>query len=76
MTPIARTTGQLVDIVWMQLQKILLSNVTVDALSSPSTITSLDVIMNLHLGTAYEALKALKGYTGDPCGYVKDDRTP
>lgn len=72
--PVSKTREQLQEILTDELSKILGNNVTTDALRKPREMTWNDVIANVHLferlGTAYEAIKTLKGYKGDPRGFV------
>jgi hypothetical protein len=75
MDPVKATTEKIEGELLHAMKGILGSCVTRRALNSPNDMTVDDILINLHLyerlGTVYEAIKALKGYVGDPRGFQK-----
>lgn len=76
--PVEKTKKELQEILTEELRKILGSNVTRKALSSPKDMTFEDVLDNLHLyerlGIAFVAIGALNGYDDQPRGFKLVER--
>lgn len=79
--PVKKTRAEIEEALVQVMRKILGSCVTNKALRYPSELTIDDLLVNIHLyerlGEAFVAVRALKGYTGDPRGFelIEDRET-